>query len=456
MEVDFGKWYDAREKDLLKDFFTYLRFPSVSAQKQHKKDLLDCAKWVKGYLDKRGFKTAMWEGSGHPAIFAERIVSESAPTILFYGHYDVQPPEPLNLWKSKPFEPEIRDGVIFARGAEDNKGQNFYSMVAIEAFFEAYPDAQVNVKWVIEGEEEMGSTTLHEILPKYQKELSADYLLIVDMGMDSWKKPALAIGARGITTFEITLRAMNTDVHSGAFGGIAYNPIRALTELLGGVIDSDGKVVVPGFYEDIAPLTKEEKALLDLGFDREECEKGIGLKAFHAEKGYTQKESVSMRPTFEINGIWGGYTDEGFKTVIPKEASAKISCRLVPNQSPDKVYQKVVDYIRSKVPKGIDVQITFLGGGSASWASPLSPLTKIARQAYKDILGSSHLVYSGGSVPITADLAKYSGAEFVAPGVGLDSDNIHAPNENFSLKQLRTGYLIITRMLELFAQNHST
>ncbi len=448
----YKDWYKKRSEKSLQEFFTYLQFPSISAQESSKKRLLECATWVEAYLQGIGFTTERWEGDGHPTIFAERFVNKEAPTILFYGHYDVQPPEPYELWKTPPFEPQVRNGRVYARGAEDNKGQNFYCMLAMKAFFEKNPDAQINLKYVIEGEEEMGSELLNKVAPTKDKELKSDYLLIVDSGMGSTEKPGLEIGCRGIMTLEIECTNTDTDLHSGSYGGISYNPNRALVEVLGRLIDKDGHITIPGFYDDIKPLSKEEVDLVDTSIDEEAVKSEVGLRAFHREKGYSIKEANFFRSTLEINGIWGGYTDEGFKTVIPKVANAKISCRLVPDQEPEKIYKLVTAYLKSQFPKEMDVKFHFHGGGPAAWGSPAGKAAQILKTAYEEVFGSCGILYGGGSIPITSLLAKHSGAEFVLPGVGLPCDRIHAPNESFGLDQLENGFLIITKSLELFAQ----
>lgn len=454
--MKFEEWYEKNEKEIFDNYFTLLRFPSVSAKSSHKKDMIATADWLENHLKKIGFTVSKWEGKGHPALFAEHKAGDHLPTLLFYGHYDVQPAEPFELWHSSPFEPEIRDGKVYARGAEDNKGQMFYTICAMEAFFEIYGKDKLNIKYLIEGEEEMGSSTLHEILPKYTKELKADHLLIVDMGMHSFEKPSLTIGARGLMTMEVTCRNAHIDMHSGAFGGICYNPIRALSEVLGKIFDEEGHIVIEGFYDDIKPLTEKEKAHVDLTFDPSAF-KEEGILVFHKEKGYNPTEVNYLRPTFEINGIWGGYTGEGFKTVLPKEVHAKISCRLVPNQDNEKIYELVAKYIMANVPKGMHVSCKNLGGGFPVWANPLSSTTTIMKKAYERVFGSCQLIYGGGSIPITTLLAKSAGdPEISFPGTGLDSDCIHAPNENFSIKQFRSGFLLITNCLKLFAEkSHS-
>lgn len=435
---------------MISDYKAYLRFPSVSAQEKHKQDVLACSDWVEAYLKKLGFSTNRWEGSGYPTIFGERKGDPKGPILLFYGHYDVQPPEPLSLWKSPPFEPEIRDGRMYARGAEDNKGQCFYTLCAIEAFLEKHPALPLTIKMVIEGEEEMGSKTLVEVLEKHKAEAKADYLFVVDSGMGSFEKPSVTLGCRGVMTMEVTCTNLDTDVHSGHYGGIAFNPIRALVDVLSQVIDEKGKVTIPGFYEDVHELTKEEKAKVDLSFDPEVHRKEVGIRVFHEVEGYNPTEVNYLCPVFEINGIFGGYIGEGFKTVLPKDVTAKLSCRLVPNQDADKIYEKVVKFIRERLPKGMDVTFHAHGGGPAIWSDPSSVSVRQVEKAYKDVFGKCSFIYAGGSIPITKALAKASGAEVVCMGTGLDRDNIHAPNENFGLDQLESGFLLITKILELF------
>lgn len=451
--MGYEKWYEDHEKEILDGYFDYLRFPSVSAQKTHEKDVLECSVFIEETIRKLGFTVERWEGSGYPTIFGERIVDEKALTVLIYGHYDVQPPEPLDLWKSDPFQPEIRNGRVYARGAEDNKGQSYYSLMAIRAFLEKNSNAKLNLKLLIEGEEEMGSTTLSEILPTKEAKLKSDHLLIVDMGMGSKARPSLAIGARGIMCMEVKCKAMDIDAHSGGLGGIAYNPNRALAEVLSKAINEKGHITVPGFYDHVKNLSNEERRAIDFSFNREEYERELGLKCFHSEEGFSPMESNFIRPTFEVNGMWGGYTGDGFKTVIPKEAFAKISCRLVPNQSPQKIYNLVCDFINANIPRGMLAEFEYLGGGEAAWGDATSKTCAAVKKAYEKTFGSCHFILGGGSIPITSELKRYTGAEFVMPGTGLECDNIHAPNESFGLDQFKSGFLIVARSLEFFAEN---
>ncbi|MBS0584947.1 MAG: M20/M25/M40 family metallo-hydrolase [Verrucomicrobia bacterium] len=450
--MDYDKWYQKQEKEILADLFDYLRFKSVSARPEAKPDLLACAEWLVKYLEKAGLKVELWHGSGHPTIFAERIVNPKAPTVLCYGHYDVQPEDPVELWQTAPFEPTMLDEKIYCRGVADNKGLNFMTIQAIRAFLETSQKDKLNLKILIEGEEEMGSATLGETLEKHKDRLKADHLLIVDMGIRSFDKPALAIGSRGIMTMDVSLKNMDIDVHSGALGGVVLNPLRVLCEVLAKAVDNKGKVTIPGFYKDIQPMTPEEKARIDFSFDRKKIQEDTGVRTFFTMEGKTPAEANYIEPIFEINGMWGGYTGAGFKTVIPREAHAKLSARLVPHQDPKKIYEAVCHFIRANVPKEMELTFHYHGGGGAIWGSPLSKTTTIMQEATKDVLGSCDFVLAGGSIPITTELVKYTKGSFAMPGTGLDSDAIHAPNEHFSLKQFKVGYLIMAKALTRFAE----
>jgi acetylornithine deacetylase/succinyl-diaminopimelate desuccinylase-like protein len=449
----YKDWYSNNLKSILDGYKTYLKFPSVSAQQKYKQQTRECANWIENYLASLGFKTTQWQANGHPTVFGCIENSPQKPTLLFYGHYDVQPPEPLELWKSLPFEPEIRENRMYARGAEDNKGQCFYTITAIRAFMHFHKEFPFNIKFLIEGEEEMGSTALLEVIDRHKEELKADYLFVVDSSMGSLEKPSLTLGCRGIMTMDLKLTNLSTDVHSGHYGGVAYNPIRALCETLAKVIDSDGKVQIPGFYDNLHELTVEEKKKVDLSFDPDIHRKEVGIQVFHKERGYNPTEVSFLRPVFEINGISGGYAGEGFKTVLPKEAVAKISCRLVPNQDPKKIYDIVSKFLKENVPDGMKIEMHFHGGGPAIWSDPSSEVVKLVEKAYREVFNNCFFIYTGGSIPVTASLKRASSSEVVCMGTGLDRDNIHAPNENFGLDQFENGYLIIAKILESFCED---
>lgn len=448
-------YYKKNENGTVNDYFSFLRFPSISSEAQYKPHIESCAQWVVDYLNKMGFTTEVWQTSRHPVIFASNLnAGPSKPTLLIYNHYDVQPVDPLEEWKSPPFEPTLRDGEVFARGAQDNKGQCFYTLLAMKALMDIDGKLPINVKFCIEGEEECGSLGLSEILPKKKKELKADYLAIVDMGMRHPTAPAVTLGVRGIMTMDVEVRGTKTDLHSGSHGGIAYNPLHALVEILSKLRDKKGRVKVPGFYNAVQELDAAEKSCIALDFNENEYISTFGAKPTGGEKGYPPMERAWTRPTIEINGISGGYSGEGFKTVIPGKAIAKLSCRLVPNQNPEKIAKKIAKFIERKAPEGVEVKVHIHeGGGKAVRANPASKVVQAFATAYQEVFnGPCAFTYSGGSIPIIQQLSDASDSEFVLMGLGLPDDQIHAPNEHFGLDRIEKGYLIIARTLELLGR----
>jgi len=447
----FKAWYDKHAKQIQDDFFTLLRFPSISTDPKHKSDVQNAAKWVKEYLGKVGMKAEMWETSHHPVVFASHCeAGPSRPTVLFYSHYDVQPVDPLDQWKSGPFDPTVRDGQVYARGAVDDKGQCFYTICALQALLEISKKLNVNVKLFIEGEEECGSVGSAQVLKTKKKELQADHLLIVDMGIPAPGTPAITIGLRGIATMQVTCRNSKTDLHSGMLGGIALNPNRALACALAKLWDDEGRVAVPGFYDGVAIPSKEELSLLDQTCDTQELKKMFGIGAFQGDAGHSLWESNTVRPTVEINGMSGGYAGAGFKTVIPAAAIAKISCRLVPHQDPERVTKLIADFLKKNVAPGIDLTVEWDHGDRAVRSSPEAPIAKVAAQAYEDVFQKPcRRVLSGGSVPIVAALKEACGGEAAMIGVGLVDDAIHAPNEHFGLDRFEQGFLTICRIVTL-------
>ncbi|MBS0616182.1 MAG: dipeptidase [Verrucomicrobia bacterium] len=442
------EWYDKHEKEIQDDFFSFLKIPSISADPAYKQDVLSAANWVRDYLQKSGMKAELWETSHYPVVFASKMVAADRPTILFYHHYDVQPVDPLELWKAPPFEPTIRGKEVYARGAADNKGQCFYAMAALRAFFELCDALRLNIKVFVEGEEESGSRGSVEIAKKRAKELKADHLLIVDLGIPAPGIPAITLGLRGITTMEVTVRNSNVDLHSGGHGGTVLNPNRALVNALSKLWDASGKIAVPGFYDAVKMPTKEEQKIFNQSFDETELSKNFGIRAFKPEPGFSLWESNFLRPTMEINGISGGYAGEGFKTVIPSVAKAKISCRLVPDQDPDTIAALVAKYLKDQFPSELEVQVTLDHGGNPHRSSPSAPIAQICAGAYEEVLGKPcQKLLCGGSVPITSLLAEVTGAEVAMIGVALDTDDFHAPNEHFGLDRLRQGFLTIGRIL---------
>lgn len=436
----------------LKEYFTFLRFPSVSSESKHTPDVLACADWVVTYLKELGFHTELWPTSGHPTIFASNLdAGPGKPTLLIYNHYDVQPIDPLEEWISQPFEPTVRDGEVYARGAQDNKGQCFYTLQALKILLERDKKLPINIKLCIEGEEETGSMGLSEVIKHKKKELKADYLAIVDMGIPKPNCPAITLGLRGLIAMDVLVQGSNTDLHSGSHGGMAYNPIHALACILSSLRDRTGKIAVPGFYEGVLPLSDQERKQISLNFSEKEYEEMFGTHASGGEVAFSPLERAWIRPTIEINGITGGYSGTGFKTVIPAQASAKISCRLVPNQDPQKIGQLVAKFLESQAPEGIIVQVKSRpGGGKAVRAGQSSPVVSAFAQANQEVFQKPcEFILEGASVPIVPELTEASQSEVLMLGLGLPDDKIHAPNEHFGIDRLEKGALMMARAIEL-------
>jgi acetylornithine deacetylase/succinyl-diaminopimelate desuccinylase-like protein len=447
------QWYQAHYDQTLKDFCTFLSFPSISTDPSHEQDSRRAADWLCNFMNQMGLDTTLWETPGLPVVFGTHLkAGKNRPTLLIYHHYDVQPVDPLDLWKSDPFKANIEDRQVFARGACDNKGQCFYSLTALKAFLELVKEFNLNLKVFIEGEEESGGRGTAAILQQKEAELKADYLLVVDFGIPNSTTPAVTLGMRGLVALNVECANSSIDLHSGEHGGIALNPNRALATLLAGMWDKNGEVQIPHFYDDVRPLPKEDLSRIDMTFDLEHYQKSFGVKAFCPEEGFSIKESNWLRPTLEINGMWGGYTGMGFKTVIPAKAYAKISCRLVPDQDPEKIAKAIATYLKNQAPKGIEIKVD-LHHGAVSYRSAFdSFVVKTAALAYEEIFGKPcKYLFCGATVPIVIDLARSSKAEVAMIGVGLADDNIHAPNEHFGLDRFELGYLVIGRILSRLA-----
>jgi len=438
--------YGQSEENALDEFQTFLSFPSISSEKEYSTHLLECADWLMERMESLGFKTHIWETSGHPILFGEDLsAGPDKPTLLIYNHYDVQPVDPLELWESPPFEPSIRNGQIYARGAQDNKGQCFYVMQALRLLKKTHGQFPINIKWLIEGEEETGSEALEAILTQKRQELQADHLAIVDLGIPGPEIPAITLGTRGIITMDVTVSGSSTDLHSGSHGGIVFNPIHALVQILSGCRGKEGNITVPGFYDDVSLLGENEKGMLYLEFDEKGYLQAFGANPTGGERRLTPLERAWTRPTLEINGINGGYTGDGFKTVIPAQASAKLSCRLVPGQDPQKVGKLVADHLKSLAPEGVEVVVNVHpGSGSACRSDIRSKGVQAFSKAYEEVFGREvRYTYEGGSIPIINALAEASGSEVVLLGLGLADDYMHAPNEHFGIDRLKKGALIM-------------
>ena len=435
MENNPKAYIQANKERFLSDLFAKLCIPSISSQSEHKPDMDRMAAHWRDYLLKSGMQKAeVFPTAGNSIVYAERIIDPKAKTILIYGHYDVMPVEPLDLWESAPFEPEIRDGHVWARGADDDKGQTMIQAFGFQTAL-AMGWVQCNVKVIFEGEEEIGSTNLEHFCKEHREMLQADVIIVSDTGMLGAETPSLTAGLRGLAYWEIEVTGPNHDLHSGHFGGAVANPINELCKLIASVTDNKGRITVPGFYDDVVPLTDEEREMIAAApFDEEAYKKQLGIDAVHGEEGFRTLERNSCRPSFDVCGIWGGYTGEGAKTVLPSKAYAKLSSRLVANQDHEKISQMFVDYFTRIVPPYIKVKVTALHGGEA-YLCPLNlDAYRAAEEAYKRAFGKRPLaVRSGGSIPIIPAFERILGIKSVLMGFGLSTNAIHSPNENFPL-----------------------
>src|SRR4051794_23049697 len=430
-----------------------LRIPSISSLSEHKEDIQKAASWIANKLESIGMEhVEIVQTKGHPIIYADWLHQENAPTVLVYGHYDVQPVDPIHLWETPPFEPNIRDEKIYARGATDDKGQTFLHIKAVEALLKLENKLPVNLKFCIEGEEEIGSPHLPEFLSQNKEKLACDVVVISDSDMWDRGVPAITYSLRGLCALEVSLKTANTDLHSGMFGGGVQNANHLLVQLLSTLHDSNGKVNVNQFYDDVLELTEFEKEQIKaLGFDEDKLKQSLGLTDLTGgENNYPYREKISSRPTLEINGLWGGFQGEGTKTVIPNEAHAKITCRLVHNQNPEKIQGLVKNHLEEHVPNGCKVEVS-LGDTGNPFLTPIdSPMIQKAAEAYENVYGKAP-VYKreGGSIPIVSDFSQSLHVPVVLMGFGLPDENLHAPNEHFNLENFDKGILTICSFLEL-------
>ena len=431
----------ANEARFLEEWFSLIRIPSVSSDPARKADMEACAeRWRTLLLEAGADEARLMPSAGHPLVYAEKRVSPDAPTVLVYGHYDVMPADPLELWVSAPFEPEVRDGKVYARGADDDKGQSMIQLKAFEYMVRS-GELRHNVKFILEGEEEIGSPSLAAFLQEHCELLACDIVLVSDTSMLAPDLPSLTTGLRGLAYWEVEVTGPNRDLHSGHFGGAVANPINVLCDLLARMTDADGRITVPGFYDEVEELSAEERGMLEqIPFDEERYKASIGVKALKGEKGYTTIERNSCRPSFDVCGIWGGYTGQGAKTVLPSKAYAKVSCRLVPHQSHEKIAQMVADYLLSLAPDYVQVKVTPLHGGDGYVCPVNLPAYRAAEAGFAKAFGRKPLaVRRGGSIPIVNDFERILGVKTILMGFGLESDAIHSPNENFPLDMFRRG-----------------
>lgn len=449
------KDYQSANKDrFLEELLDLLRIASVSARSEHKEDLKRCAEAVKQRLLEAGAdKAEVFPTDGHPVVYAEKIIDKNKPTVLVYGHYDVQPADPLELWHSGPFDPVIKDGKIYARGACDDKGQVYMHVKALETMVKTN-SLPINIKFIIEGEEEVGSPNLGPFIKSHKELLKADVILISDTSMISLDTPSIDTGLRGLSYIELEVTGPNRDLHSGVYGGAVANPLTMLAKMIASCHDENNHITIPGFYDDVVELSdKERKLLAEAPFDKDDYKKDLGIKKLWGEKGYTTHERTGIRPTLEVNGMWGGYIGEGGKTVLPSKAYAKISARLVPNQSSDKIAKKLIKYFESIAPEGVTVTAKEHHGGEP-YMTPLdSAAYKAAAKAMKTTLGKEPIpVRGGGSIPICALFEKELGIKIVFMGFGLDSDNLHSPNEKFNIENYYKGIETIPYFHQYFAE----
>jgi len=429
------------EKKRMHDLFKFLSFPSVSAKSEHKKDIAACAKWLSDHLRGIGFNSKIMPTGGHPVVYAEYAGDKEAPTVLYYGHYDVQPPEPLELWKSPPFKPEIHGGYIYARGACDDKGQTFAQIKGLEAVLKASGSLPINVKLLVEGEEEAASANLPAFIKKNKKMLKADVAVVSDSSQFDKNLPAVTFGLRGIAFVEVFVYGPNRDVHSGGFGGAIANPINVLCSMVGQLHDKIGRITIPGFYKDVKPISKWEKAQFKkLPYSEAKYKKSLGIPALHGEKGFTTYERAWARPTLDINGITGGYQGEGAKTIIPSMASCKITMRLVPEMDPNDICNKIEKYLLKIAPQSVRVKVVKHGGARAVVVPTEGPWLEAAGRAIKAGFGKAPVfMREGGSIPVVADFKSMLGLDTLLVGFGQNDDNIHSPNERFRVIDFERG-----------------
>ncbi len=436
------KDYQEQNKDrFLNELLDLLRIPSVSARSEHKEDMLKCAESVKQRLLEAGAdKVTIYPTPGHPVVYGEKIIDATKPTVLVYGHYDVQPADPLNLWHNDPFNPVIKDGKIYARGACDDKGQFYMHVKALETMVKTNT-LPVNIKFLIEGEEEVGSINLGKFLEDQKELLKADVILISDTAMLSMENPSIDVGVRGLTYIEVEVTGPNRDLHSGVYGGAVANPITILAKLIASLHDENNHITIPGFYDDVVECSDAERKQLAIApYSEVEYKNDLGVNALWGEKSFSTNERTGIRPTLEVNGIWGGYTGEGAKTVLPSKAYAKISCRLVPNQTTAKTEKLLIDHLQKIAPDYIQLKASVHHGGDPYMTPVNSVEYKAAAKAIEATFGKAPIpVRGGGSIPITALFESVLGLKTVFMGFGLDSDNLHSPNENYDIFNFYKG-----------------
>ena len=449
-----GEYIDTHRERFLNELLDLLRIPSISARTEHQQDMLSCAEAVKKSLLEAGAdKAEVISTAGHPIVYGEKIIDPSLHTVLVYGHYDVQPADPLELWHSGPFEPVIKDGKIFARGACDDKGQFYMHVKALEIMVKTN-SLKTNIKFCIEGEEEIGSPNLAKFVINNRDLLSADVVLISDTAMISMDTPSIDTGVRGLSYIEVEVTGPNRDLHSGVYGGAVANPATILAKMIASCHDENNRITIPGFYDDVLEASTAERTLLGKApFDLEAFKQDLGIHEVHGEAGYSTNERTGIRPTLEVNGIWGGYTGEGSKTVLPSKATAKISARLVPNQSSQKITGLLLEHFKKIAPPSVSVKVMEHHGGEPYLTPIDSKAYQAAAKAIETTFGKSPVpVRGGGSIPICSLFEKELGIKIVFMGFGLDSDNLHSPNEKYDIFNFYKGIETIPFFHQYFAE----
>lgn len=448
------KYIDANKDRFLSELFELIRIPSISSIQDHKDDMLRTAElWKKFIIEAGADRAEVMPSEGNPVVYGEKIVDPNKPTVLVYGHYDVMPVDPIEAWESDPFKPEIRDGKIFARGADDDKGQAFMHAKAFELMVKTNT-LPCNVKFMIEGEEEIGSPSLGNFCKKHKELLKADIILVSDTTMISTDIPSITTGLRGLAYMEVEVTGPNRDLHSGLYGGAVANPINVLSRMIAQLQDENFRITIPGFYDDVIEVMPAERTeMAKAPFDLDEYKKSLDIEEEEGEAGFSTMERTGIRPSLDVNGIWGGYIGEGAKTVIPSKAYAKISMRLVPNQDNKKIAQLFANYFESLAPKSVKVKVTELHGGYPYVSPTDMHAYQAAEKAYTATFGKKPIpVRSGGSIPIISTFEKILGLKSILMGFGLESDAIHSPNENYPLFNFYKGIETIPYFYKYFTE----
>jgi acetylornithine deacetylase/succinyl-diaminopimelate desuccinylase-like protein len=446
---NFQSYFEKNKDACLKFYSDLLKIPSISTDPKHQSDCKKAALFIEDFLKNLEFKTELHEENKNYLVFAEKIIDPKLPTLCFYGHTDVQPCDPLDLWDTPPFEPTIKDGKMYARGAQDNKGQLCYVLLAIKAYLELEGQKTCNLKLIIEGEEESGSHGTELILHKIKSKLKCDELYVVDFDAKSETVPSIVLGMRGLCAFEFTIKNASTDLHSGMYGGVVYNPLRAISEMIADCFNQEGKLAFHGAYEELQPLEKADLDAIDFSFDAEYVSKTFDVQALSIPENVKPREANWLLPTFEVNGLFGGYTQDGVKTVLPKMATAKISCRLGKGQDPIKFIEAARKHLEKSMPKGFKLEFKIHQAASSFYTTLHASSVQKAKGALEQVFNHNAWIgLSGASVPIVGLLSKLCTSNVALMGVGLDTDNIHAPNEHFSLERFRKGFLSVIHILK--------